>query len=147
LPKKKPRESHLWQVDPSVFEPLRKAGLFERHVLSRAKSFGKHALYTLAFIYPIVLVTLGVMFGGLVFWACFAGSFGLIWLVISRTGYSGNFANWNMGYKTFVGLFAAFGIYAAMVYGLIFIKLWIVPIFAAILVIALMVGVWKSSNR
>jgi hypothetical protein len=68
LTKKKPREAHLWQLDPSVFEPLRKAGLLERYVISRAKSFGKHTLYVLAFAYPLLLVTAGVMFGGIVFW-------------------------------------------------------------------------------
>jgi hypothetical protein len=145
--KKKPRESHLWQVDPSVFEPLRKAGLFERTVLGRARSLGKHALYLLAFAYPLVLVISGVMFGGLVFWAGFAGSMGVFWFVIKRAGYAGNFASWDMGYKSFVGLIAAFGIYAALVYGLIYIGLWVVPIFGGILLVALVVGIKIRSNR
>jgi len=145
--KKKPRETHLWQVDPSVFEPLRKAGLFERTVLGRGRSLVKHSLYLLAFAYPLVLVISGVMFGGLVFWASFAGSMGLFWLVIKRAGYSGNFASWDMGYKSFVGLIAAFGIYAALVYGLIYIGLWVVPIFGGILLVALVVGIKTKSNR
>jgi hypothetical protein len=146
LTKKRPRETHLWQFDPSVFGPPRKAGLFERHVLGRARSLGRYTFYLLAFAYPILLVSVGVMFGGLVFWTSFAGSVGLMWLVIKKAGYSNNFANWDIGYKKFLALTAAFGIYAAMVYGLIFIKLWIVPIFAGILVIALIIGV-KIKSR
>lgn len=144
---KKARETHLWQVDLSVFEPLPKAGLFERHVVGRARSLGKHTLYLLAFAYPILLVTAGVMFGGIVFWTSFAGSMGVIYFVIKRAGYSGNFASWDIGYKKFVGLIAAFGIYAALIYGLIYIRLWVVPIFAGILVIALILGVRITSNR
>lgn len=142
---KKPRETRLWQVDPSVFEPLRKAGFFERHIVVNVRSLGKHALYTLAFAYPLVLVITGVMFGGLVFWASFAGSMGLFWLVLKRAGYAGNFASWDIGYKKFVGLVAAFFIYAAVVYGLIIIKLWVVPVFAAALVTTLVLSVVKSS--
>lgn len=85
------------------------------------------------------------MFGGLVFWASLAGSMGLFWLVIKRAGYSGNFASWDMGYKSFLGLIAAFGIYAALVYGLIYIGLWVVPIFAGALVTTLTLTILKSS--
>jgi hypothetical protein len=134
-------------VDPSVFEPLRKAGPFERHILANARSLTKYTLYLLAFGYPLILVISGVMFGGIVFWASFAGSMGLFWLVIKRAGYSGNFASWDMGYKSFVGLGAASLIYAAVVYGLMIIKLWVVPVFGAVLVLVLILGVWRISNR
>jgi len=145
--KKKSRETHLWRIDPSIFEPLRKAGLFERHILAHARSLGKYMLYSLAFAYPLILVTLGVMFGGLVFWASFAGSMFLFWYVIKKAGYSANFATWDIGYKKFVGLVAAFAIYASLIYGLLIIRLWVVPIFGAALVIALVVGVRRASNR
>ncbi len=147
MTKKKPREAHLWQLDPSAFEPLHKAGLLERHILGRAKSLGKHTLYLLAFAYPLVLVIAGVMFGGIVFWTSLAGSMGLIWLVIKRAGYSGNFESWDVGYKKFLGLIAAFGMFAAFVYGLEYIKLWTIPIFAGALAMALILGVWITSKR
>jgi hypothetical protein len=147
LTKKKPLEAHLWQFDPSVFEPLRKAGLFERHVLGRATSLGKHALYSLAFAYPLILVIAGVMFGGIVFWPSLVGSMGIIYLVIKRTGYAGNFESWDVGYKKFLGLTAAFGIYVAFIYGIEYIKLWVIPIFGAALVITLILGVWITSKR
>lgn len=145
LTKKKPREAHLWQFDPSVFEPLRKAGIFERYVRGRAKSLGKHTLYSLAFAYPLLLVIAGVMFGGIVFWASLAGSMVVVGLVIKGAGFSGNFDNWDIGYKKFLGLTAAFGIYAAFVYGLEYVKLWTIPIFAGALVTTLVLSVVKSS--
>jgi hypothetical protein len=147
LTKKKPSESRLWQFDPSVFRPLRKAGLIERVFVGRGRSLLKHTLYLLAFAYPLILVTSGIMFGGLVFWTSLAGSMIVIWLVIKRAGYENNFANWDVGYKKFVGLFAAFGIFATVIYGFEYIKLmWTVAIFAGLLVTALILGV-KFSHR
>ncbi len=131
MTKKKQRETRLWQFDPSVFQPGPKASMLERFILRNARSIGKHGLYALAFAYPIILVTLGVVFGGLVFWTSLVGSMGLFWLVIKRAGYSGNFASWDMGYKS----------------GLIHIGLWVVPIFGGILIIALVLGIKIKSNR
>jgi hypothetical protein len=145
--KKKPLGARLWQFDPSVFEPLPKAEFFERHVLGRATSLGKHSLYSLAFAYPLILVIAGVMFGGIVFWPSLIGSMGIIYIVIKRTGYAGNFESWDIGYKKFLGLTAAAGIYIAFVYGLEYIKLWTVPIFGAALVTALILGIWITSKR
>jgi len=54
--------------------------------------------------YPVILVTLGVMYGGLVFWAGLAGSTGLIGLVLKQAGYAGNFAGSDIGWKKFLGL-------------------------------------------
>jgi hypothetical protein len=147
LTKKKPLEAHLWQFDPTLFEPLPKAGLLQRHVLGRATSLGKHSLYSLAFAYPLVLVIMGVMFGGIVFWTSLAGSTIIIYLVIKRTGYAGNFESWDVGYKKFLGLTAAFGIYVAFVYGIEYIKLWTIPIFGVVLLISLIVGIKIMSNR
>ncbi len=147
MTKKKQRETRLWQFDPSVFQPGPKASMLERFILRNARSIGKHGLYALAFAYPIILVTLGVVFGGLVFWTSLVGSMALFWLVIKRAGYSGNFASWDMGYKSFLGLGAAFGIYAALIYGLIHIGLWVVPIFGGILIIALVLGIKIKSNQ
>lgn len=146
MTKKKPSESRLWQFDPSAFQPLRKAGFFERVFVGRARSLVRYSLYVLAFAYPLILVTSGIMFGGLVFWASLAGSIMVIWLVIKKSGYSNNFANWDVGYKTFLGLFVAFGVWVAFIYGFEHIGVLTVPIFAGILVIALILGL-KFSHR
>jgi hypothetical protein len=147
LTKKKPREIRLWQFDPSVFQPGPKAGFVERYLLQRARSLAKYTFYTLAFAYPILLVTLGIVFGGLVFWPSLAGSMMIIWLVIKKAGYSENFASWDIGYKKFVGLIGAFGMFAAFVYGLRYIGLMTVPVFGGILVIALILGIWTISKQ
>lgn len=143
--RKKRRQTHLWNVDPSVFEPLRKAGFFERHIQGRARSLVKHTLYLLAFAYPLTLVIGGVAFGGLFFWPALAASMGIIWLVIKRAGYSGNFASWDIGYKKFVGLIGAFGIALGTVYGLIYIGIVTVPLFGGILLLVLVLGILRSS--
>lgn len=147
MTKKKTRETHLWLFDPSVFQPGPKAGVLERYVFGRARSLTKHTLYALAFAYPILLVTLGMAFGGLVFWTSLAGSMGIIYFVIKKAGYAGNFESWDVGYRKFLGLIAAFGIFAALVYGLEYIKLWTVPIFVGVLVVALILGVRIIPNR
>jgi len=146
---KKSRKTRLWQFDPSVFQPGPKAGFLERYIISNSRSLAKHTLYALAFAYQIVLVSLGVMFGGLVFWPSFAASMGLIWLVIKKTGYSHNFAGWDIGYKKFAGLGMAFGLYLGFVYGLAYtpLRLMTIPLMGGILVLALVIGVWKISNR
>lgn len=145
MPKKKRRETHLWNVDPSVFEPLRKAGFFERCIQGHARSLGKYVLYLLAFAYPLALVIGGVAFGGLFFWPALAVSMGLIWFVIRSAGYSGNFATWDMGYRKFVGLFSAFGIALGIVYGLIYIGTATIPIFGGILLAILVLYILRSS--
>ena len=145
MTKKKPSETRLWEVDPSVFEPLRKAGFFEQHIHGRARSLGKHTLYLLAFAYPLTLVIGGVAFGGLFFWPALAASMGLIWLVIKRAGYSGNFASWDIGYRKFVGLIGAFGIALGVVYGLIYIGIVTVVIFGGVLLLVLILGILRSS--
>ena len=66
---KKQRKTRLWQFDPSVFQPGPKAGFLEHHILRRVKALGKYTLYCLAFAYPVALVSLGIIFGGLVFWS------------------------------------------------------------------------------
>lgn len=145
MTKKKRRETHLWNVDPSVFEPLRKAGFFERHIHGRARSLGKLTLYLLAFAYPLALVIGGVAFGGLFFWPALAASMGIIWLVVKRAGYSENFASWDVGYRKFVGLFAAFGIALGIVYGLIYFGVVTIPIFGGILLAVLILFILRSS--
>jgi hypothetical protein len=143
---KKPRKARLWQFDPSVFQPGPRAGFVERHILGRARSLGKYSLYGLAFAYPVVIVSLGVMFGGLVFWSLFAGSMGLFWLVINKAGYSRNFANHDVGYRKFVGLLGAFAVAMALIGGLIYIRLWTVPVLGVALIVVLVIGIWKKSN-
>jgi len=143
----KQRKSRLWQFDPSVFQPGPQAGFLEHQILRRVRALGKYTLYSLAFAYPVTLVSLGIIFGGLVFWSTFAGSVGVMWLVIKKAGYARNFADWGVGNRRFLGLFGAFGIVLAFFYGLIQMREWFLPIFGGVLVIALIVGMSRFSEK
>lgn len=143
----KQRKSRIWQFDPSVFQPGPKAGFLEHYILRRVRALGKYTLYSLAFAYPVALVSLGIIFGGLVFWSTFAGSVGVMWLVIKKAGYARNFADWGVGNRRFLGLFGAFGIVLAFFYGLIQMREWFLPIFGGVLVIALIVGMSRFSEK
>ena len=126
---------------------MRKAGFFERRSLQPARSVGRYALYSLCFAYPLAIVSVGIVFGGLVFWSLLAGSAGIFWLVIRKTGYAKNFANYDVGYRKFVGLIGAFLLALGMIYGLIYLHGWIIPVFAGCIITALIVGVQLSKGR
>lgn len=146
---KKRRETRLWQFDPSVFQPGPRAGFIERNILDRARSLAKYTLLAVAFAYPIILVSLGVVFGGLVFWSSLAGSMGLIWIVLKKSGYARNFESWDIGYRKFLGLIGAFGVMLAFVYSVGYtpLRLLTIPIMGGVLLLVFVLGVWKISNR
>ncbi len=149
LTRKKPRETRLWQFDPAVFRPGRKAGHFERHLLAPARSVAKHTLYVLAFAYPILLVTLGLLFGGLVFWSSLAGSMLVVWIVLKKTGYARNFEDWDIGYRKFLGLTIAFGMTVLFVYSLGYtpLKIMTIPIMGGALALVLILAVWRAELK
>ena len=146
---KKPRKSRFWQFDPSLFQPGPGSGFLQRHILGPARRIVGRTVWVLAFAYPLILVTLGVVFGGLVFWASFAGSVGLIWLIVKKAGYARNFEGWDIGYRKFLGLFFAFGITLTIFTGLLYnpIRDLTIPLMGGILGLALVLALWKTSNR
>jgi hypothetical protein len=162
---KKSRKARLWYFDPTLFQPGRKAGIFERYFIDRLKSVSTYLLYLLALAYPVAIVSLGMIFGGLVFWSVFAGSLGLIWLVLRQAGYSRNFATWDVGYKKFLGVLLAFPIalafYSAVLYsktwpnilvsvtlqGITFLSSWTVLTVTCGVSVVLIIAVLKLSNR
>jgi hypothetical protein len=52
-----------------------------------------------------------------------------------------------VGWRKFVGLFAAFGIWVAFIYGFTTIGISTIPILAGVLIIFLVFGIWKGRNR
>jgi len=149
LKEKRPRKSHFWQFDPSLFQPGPRSGFLQRHILGPARTIAGRTVWVLAFAYPLLLVTLGVVFGGLVFWASFAGSAGLIWLIIKKAGYARNFEGWDIGYRKFLALFVAFGITLTLFIGLLYTPTrgFTIPLMGGILILALALAIWKTSNR
>ncbi len=142
-PRKKRR---LWEIDPTVFQPGRKAGFFERRLLQPFKFVGKYVLFALALTYPLYLVIVGIAFGGLVFWAFFAGSVAILGVLITRLGYARNFANWDLGFRNFGVLFLAFLVAMGFYMGLIYLRVWFVPIFVTILAFGLVLFLRRSKT-
>ncbi len=145
--KGKDGKTHLWKFNPSVFEPLPRAGFLRRRLQDPLRGLGKNLLYLLAFSYPVVVVSLGIIFGGLVFWTALAGSFGLMWLILKKTGYARNFANWDMGYKRFAGLLGAFGIVLAFFYFLIYQNQWFLPAVGAGTALTIIIGLLRFQRQ
>ena len=101
----------------------------------------------LAFSYPVLLVSLGLVFGGIVFWTSLVGSIALMWLIIRKTGYARNFAGWGVGGWRLLGLFGAFGIALAFFYGLTHLGDWFFPVFMAVLVTSFVTGLAIHSRE
>lgn len=95
----------------------------------------------------MVLVGLGIVFGGIVFWTSLVGSFVLIWLVIKKAGYARNFAEWGVGSRRLLGLFGAFGAALGFFYGLTHVGFWFFPIFFGVVVASFILGVRLFSSR
>jgi hypothetical protein len=140
-PRKKRRP---WEIDSAIFQPGPKASLFKRFILRPLRSVGKYAILALAFTYPIYLVSVGIIYGGLVFWGFFAGSVTLMGVIISRAGYSKNFATWDVSLKRFAASTLAFLTLAGLYLGILYFKVWIVPIMIAALGLVLTYALRKT---
>jgi hypothetical protein len=123
-----PKKRKLWNVDPAIFELGRKASFFERRIAPPLRQIAKLGLYTLAVTYPIYLVYVGLAFGGLVFWSFFVGSLAVMGTIISKLGYASNFRHWDISFKRTVGLLLGFVVAAGFYAGIIYLKIWFVPI-------------------
>ncbi len=84
----------MWRVDAEVFQPFSEVRLVDR-VTGRLRSFGRLFLIAGFLSYPLLLIILGVVYGGLAFWGLFGVSMCVIWLVLTRTGYARNFEEWD----------------------------------------------------
>jgi hypothetical protein len=128
-----PKKRKLWNVDPATFELGRKASFLERRIAPPLRQIAKLGLYTLAITYPIYLVYVGLAFGGLVFWSFFVGSLAIMGTIITRLGYASNFRHWDISFKRTVGFLLGFAIAAGFYAGLIYLKIWFVPIAVTLL--------------
>jgi hypothetical protein len=122
------KKRRLWELDPSIFEPGRRASFFERRIAPPLRQLGKFSLYSLALTYPIYLVLVGLAFGGLAFWGFLAGSIAVMGIILWRLGYASNFRHWDISLKRSVGLLLGFPLAIGFYGGLIYLKIWLVPI-------------------
>jgi hypothetical protein len=130
LPEEPDKKKKEWQVDPTMYKTGRRASFLERRIVPPLRQVGKWGLIILALTYPIYLVFIGLVFGGLAFWAFLVGSVAVIGLIIWRIGFSSNFRNWGgLGVKEgLAGLLLGFLIAAGFYAGLIYLKIWIIPV-------------------
>jgi hypothetical protein len=119
LPEKEDKDPGPWKVDPKIFE-ARKSSLFERHVLGLIRAMGGYSLLGAAFAYPVILVYLGVAYGGLVFWGAFAGSFVLIAAPIRGLGLEKNFATKDISWTRSATIPISFILTLAFIFGLVY---------------------------
>ncbi len=144
-----PEKPQLWKFDESLFQPLRLAGTVERRVIQPGRALVKYALYSLPFAYPVVLVSIGVVYGGLAFWASFAGSVGLIWVVLKKSGRARTFANADVGKQKFIGLLGGCALVLAMFYGLLYspLKIFTIPLMGLVLTLIFLLALKKGFKR
>jgi hypothetical protein len=122
------RKHRFWKVDPAMYS--------RGSARSRASSFkdplqslAKPVLISLFFSYPLIVVFIGILYGGILYWASLTGSFALLGLFLWKTGYAKNFEAWNpkLG-KQLLALVVAFAIVVGFYLGLFNARLWLVPI-------------------
>lgn len=122
------KKRKLWEVDPTVFEPGRKASFFERHVVPNLRQVGKFGLFSLAITYPIYLVYVGVAFGGLAFWSFLVASITIMGIIITRLGYASNFKHWDISLRRTLGLLLGFPVTVGFYEALIHLKTLFLPV-------------------
>jgi len=141
---KRARRVRLWSFDPTAFQPGQLAGLAGR-LRARLRSLAKLGLYTLLFAYPILLVSLGLLYGGLVFWGTLLGSVAVMWLVIRASGYARNFGGPGPGNRRFLAAIAALGLVLVFFYSFINLRLFFLPVFLGALIVAFLAGMRRFS--
>ncbi len=121
-------KSKLWKVDPALFQPPPRP---RRIVLlmDRLRPLGSLLLVCLAAFYPVLVVYLGIEYGGVVFWGSLAASLVIIYMIISGLGYAGNFEG--RGQPILRGLFAitlGFGLAVGLYLSILNLKIMTIPI-------------------
>lgn len=128
---------------------MRRAGLLERRVKDPGRVLLKYVLYSLSLTYPVLLVSIGVFYGGLAFWTSFAASVGVIWIVLRGSGRGRTFATATFRFGSIVASFGAFAILAAFYYVLLYtnLKVLAVPILGGILSLVFLLSIWRGQKR
>jgi hypothetical protein len=129
-------EKNFWKVDKTIF---RRAGIRTpvQRLVSVLKSLSRGSLLLFLFAYPLLMVYIGIAYGAIVFWISLGGSFVIVGVVLSRTGYSRNFdrVDGSMA-KGLIALAIAFASIVGFYLGLLQFKLLMVPIFLGVLGVA-----------
>jgi hypothetical protein len=143
--KEEKKSNRLWEVDPTIFQPGKPAGYFEK-LISLLRAFGKYVSFALLLFYGPILVILGIAFGGLVFWGALAGSMALIGLILKKLGYAKNFAAWNPSIgRQLLSLFLGFLLAVGLYLGLFTFQIWLIPIAFGLAALGVFLALRKRS--
>lgn len=121
------KKKRLWELDSTLYQKRQGASFLERRIIPALRQAGKFSLITLALVYPLILVIVGIVYGGLVFWSFFAVSVAIIYLVISKLGFAPRFNSEGQGFKAILGILGGFVLAAAFYEGLFVLRTWLVP--------------------
>ncbi len=139
------QKRRFWEFDPTIFQPRPKTSPLRRFIVEPTRYLAKLVLILVVLTFPVLLPVLGALFGGLVFWGGFAGSLGLICLVLYKTGYAKNFDAWNPSMvRQLVGLSIGFVMAAGLFLSLVYLKTWSVPGVFAFAGLGLILVFWKK---
>lgn len=132
------KKHHFWQVSPKMFEQRHNSGFFDRKIVVFLRSSARNSLYVLALLYPVYLVLVGLIFGGIAFWLFLLGSFAVVGILVSKLGYSRNFTSWGeFSFKRLGAFFLAFLITMGFYLGIIYLRGWFVIVAFPLLGVAL----------
>ena len=121
------KKKRLWEVDSTLYQKGRGAGFLERRIIPALRQVGKFSLISLALVYPLVLVVVGIVYGGLAFWSFFSISVAIIYLVIAKLGFAPRFRGRGQGVNASLGTLGGFILAAGFYEGLFVLKTWLVP--------------------
>jgi len=135
------KKKKLWTVYEDIFRPAKVRTSLQRFA-DMLRSVGKIVLLALLFIYPILMVYAGIVYGAVAFWSSLFGSVLVIGIVLSRTGYARNFEGrrGSLG-RGLASLFLAFVAIVGLYLGLFHFGFFIVPIFLGVVATAAIVAV------
>jgi hypothetical protein len=126
-------EKKLWKVDAAIYRKGKETS-FPARLVESLKTAGRSALFAVLLVYPLMLVILGIVFGGLIFWATLGGSIALIWLILTKAGYAKNFEQSNPRLlRQLTALTIAFVILVGYYEALFHFGVWVLPVLLAIL--------------
>lgn len=128
MPEDSDKKKRLWEVDPYMFEKGPKPGFVERRILPTLKNLGKYGLIGLALTYPLYLVYIGLVYGGLAFWSFLFGSSAVIGVILWKLGFAAHYASWGTSYKSMIGVIGAGFVAIGFYIGLFYLKTWLLPI-------------------
>ncbi len=132
-------ESRLWHVDPSMYNPNPSRHHYLSDLAHRLKPIGVFGVVSVLFIYPLLLIYMGLTYGWVGFWGSFVGSVFVIGITLRGLGYNRNFQKAGTGSlgKGLVYLTLGFAAAAAVYQGLFTLKEWLVPVILVLLIAGL----------